>query len=280
MFQMSRFYFEWRRWLVKNVILLKCWVDQCQEMLTWPLLPISSQFFPWSMVHVSWCFALMIESGWGTCRNWLCIGRGKCMVLETNMGKTAKLRGHGIQLTKIGRSFINRRALGLKRQGQIFDGMVTRHATQEVKRENHTWWPTAAVLAIHDHAFCFHQGFVHFTAIVDQHLWKRQDFGWANKCIMGENHVNTTTARSVGGDIDSAHLWSVGFAVDKLFDPRIGPAMGSVGTDDDPAGQRIVSLKVLVDGFFRGCCHRAWSWTSQNATTNGWMFPSGSRPIV
>ena len=47
------------------------------------------------------------------------------MVLETNMRKTAKLIGHDTRLTKIGRSFINSRALGLKRQGQIFDGMVT-----------------------------------------------------------------------------------------------------------------------------------------------------------
>ena len=49
------------------------------------------------------------------------------MVLETDMGKTAKLKAtvYGIRLTKIGRSFINSGALGLKRQGQIFDGMVT-----------------------------------------------------------------------------------------------------------------------------------------------------------
>ena len=44
--------------------------------------------------------------------------------------------------------------------------------------------------------------------------------------------------------------------------------MGSVGTNDDSAGQRIVSLKVLVDWFFRGCCHLARSWISQDATAN------------
>ena len=42
--------------------------------------------------------------------------------------------------------------------------------------------------------------------------------------------------------------------------------MGSVGTYDDSTGQRIVSLKVFVDGFFDGCCHCTWSWGSQNAT--------------
>ena len=195
------------------------------------------------------------------------------MVLETRMGK--KNGRHGTRLTKSGRSFINSRALALKRQGQIFDGMVTWHATQQIKRENHTRWPTAPVLAIHNHAFCFHQGIVHFTAIVDQHLWKRQDLIWPNKRIVGEYHVDVLTARFVGSDINAPDFWSVGFAVYKLFDPWIGPAMGSVGTDDDSFGQRIVSLKVLVDGFFDGCWHCTWNWTSQNAAMNGWMFPSG-----
>ena len=40
-------------------------------------------------------------------------------------GLISKVEGHGIRLTKIGRSFMNSGALGLKRQGQIFDGMVT-----------------------------------------------------------------------------------------------------------------------------------------------------------
>ena len=73
---------------------------------------------------------------------------------------------------------------------------------------------------------------------------------------MSEDHVYIVAARLIGRDIDPTHLRSIGFAVYKLFDPWIGPAMGSVGTNDDSAGQRIVPLKVLVDGFFDGCCHR------------------------
>ena len=175
------------------------------------------------------------------------------MVLETRMGK--KNGRHGTRLTKSGRSFINSRALSLKRQCQIFDGMVTWHATQQIKRENHTRWPTAPVLAIHNHAFCFHQGIVHFTTIVDQHLWIRQDFVWFNERIVGEYHVHIVTARVIGSDVNAPDFRSVGFAVDKLFDPRIRPAMGSVGTNDDSFGQRIVSLKVLVGRFIDACCH-------------------------
>ena len=48
------------------------------------------------------------------------------MMLETNMGgENSKEQKDTVQLTKIGRSFMNSGALGLKRQSQIFDGMVT-----------------------------------------------------------------------------------------------------------------------------------------------------------
>ena len=59
--------------------------------------------------------------------------------LKTSLNTVKKARGEGtVGLTKIGRSFMNSGALGLKRQGQIFDGMVTCHATQQIKRKHDT----------------------------------------------------------------------------------------------------------------------------------------------
>jgi hypothetical protein len=60
-------------------------------------------------------------------------------MLETNMGgENSKEQKDTVQLTKIGRSFMNSGALGLKRQCQIFDGMVTGHASKKVKRKHDT----------------------------------------------------------------------------------------------------------------------------------------------
>ena len=72
---------------------------------------------------------------------------------------------------------------------------------------------------------------------------------------MGEDHVYIVAARFVGSHIDPTHLRSVGFAVHKLFDPWIRPAMGSVGTNKDSAGQRIVTLEIFVNGFFNVSRH-------------------------
>jgi len=72
---------------------------------------------------------------------------------------------------------------------------------------------------------------------------------------MAEYHPNTIHARFVGCDINASYLGSVGVAVYKLFDPWIRPAMGSVGTNDDSAGQRIVTLEIFVNGFFNVSRH-------------------------